>query len=250
MCELAVVIPFYNSNRYLEEALSSVFTAQKQFKIDVVIVVDKNSEAPLVDERFRDKVRVMYNTSQYSGAGVCRAIGFNGSHGRYIFFLDADDLMMEDRFAVQLIEMQRRGLAFSFGAFQHFAAEDRMYKPIIPKGIFSLENFYKKKFTIGCLTVCVDKRAVPLVPTIAIKKRNDYLMWDFIIKTCVKGNFVWGAIDSQVLIGSHRLHEGSLTSSRFSSSLYYFRFLRRSGNSLLLSVYYFFHYCLNTVGTR
>ncbi len=246
MNDVSVVIPFYNGNKYLGEALDSIRSNNVS---EVIVVVDEGSEDPIVDS-FDGQLKVLYNDKSLErGAGVCRALGFEASNTKYVAFLDCDDLWAQGKLAEQLSHMKLNNLAFSFLTYQHFTEDLEKYQPVTPRGPFTLENFYKKRFTIGCLTVLIDKEKIPTLPIVTIKRRNDYVMWNYVIKYCQSNDLCWSGISTEPL-AFHRLHNNALTSSRLMSAVYYFRFLRTSGNSTFRSVYYFVHYFWYTFGTR
>ena len=87
-------------------------------------------------------------------------MGFKKSRFNYVFFLDADDLWLPDKISVQISEMQRRGLAFSFGGWCHFDSTTTGSMRGFSNGNPNIDSFLKKEFAIGCLTVCIDKNLI------------------------------------------------------------------------------------------
>ena len=247
MKEVTVVIPFYNGNPYLSDALHTL--AGDAMVERILIVVDQGSEEPIFKKNDLN-VDVLHNTDpKIRGAGVCRSLGFASAKSQFVAFLDCDDLWHEDKLGTQIALMKTNDTAFSFLTYRHFDSGSREFAPVVPIGPFTQKNFYKKRFTIGCLTVVIDKQKVPSVPKVLIKRRNDYVMWDYVIKYCIENDLNWHGFNTKPL-AFHRLHEASLTSSRMVSAIYYFKFLRNCGHNKLLSMHYFLHYLLYTLGTR
>ena len=247
MDEVSVVVPFYNGNQFLAEALESI-QSNKLIR-EIIVVVDTGSIPPKIDNKFVN-VKVINNSDcNERGAGVCRSIGFQAAEARFVAFLDCDDIWHKDKVVTQVNLMKKNNAGFSFLTYTHFDENAKIYEPVLPNAEFTLSNFYKKKFTIGCLTVMIDKFKIPDLPKVYIKRRNDYVMWDFAIKYCVTQKICWEGYQTKPL-AFHRIHSSSLTSSRFVSALYYFKFLRNCTKSIILSIFYFIHYFLNTVGTR
>lgn len=90
MSTVSVIIPFYNRVKWLREAVHSVFVQTYQ-DFEVILVDDGSSEsldelAELKDERIR------YVRQQNKGPSAARNAGLDLAHGRYIAFLDADDI--------------------------------------------------------------------------------------------------------------------------------------------------------------
>lgn len=242
---VSVVIPFYNGNRYINEAVQSVMNSLCG-PYEILIVVDKLSEEPDIVHA-TDYLRVIYNDTGTRGAGVVRALGFNSALYRFVAFLDADDLFENTKFKVQIPYMQERSWAFSFGCWRHF--------PVAGKGfsnnnnfVCSLEGFLRKSFVIGCLTVVIDKSMISSVPANSLRRRNDYRMWFDVIQICSRLGYGWGHVPH--LMGQHRLHSDSLTSSRLKSVYSQFVLYRDCGFSVPISMFYMMHYLRRTIGTR
>lgn len=247
--EVTVVIPFYRSNQFLHEALKSV---QIQENVgEVVIVVDKDGgNVELNGLRRSLNINVVENVTPFQGPGVCRAIGFNLAKCRYVGFLDSDDIWCPSRISGHLESIAETDMAFSFGCFKHFNNSKKKFGLIEPRGPFSLKNFYRKSFTIGCLTVLIDKTQIRAVPPILIKRRNDYLMWEFVIKQCIVFSLQWGACSVRGCLAGHRIHDDSLTHSRVQSAFSYYKFLKYSGLKLIDRIFCFGLYCKSTIGSR
>ena len=98
MKSVSVVMPFFNGNDYLFEALESISNNNVS---EVIIVVDQGSEDPILENVSID-VRLIYNDdSNGRGAGVCRALGFEASITKYVAFLDCDDIWDENKITEQ-----------------------------------------------------------------------------------------------------------------------------------------------------
>lgn len=247
MSRVSVVIPFYNANEFLCDTLVSIRENASLVK-EVIIVVDRGSESPIVPTDFSSlHVRLVDNTSSDKGAGVCRAMGYNLAEGDFVAFLDADDLWGKGKLDQQLKCMEEKNLAFSFHPFRHFSG-DKMYPWIRPSGAYSVNRFFSKGFVIGCLTVMVDRRAVPVIKPNTLTRRNDYFMWYEIIKYVEENSLAWGG----VYVGEayHRLHSGALTSSKLRSLLSQITFYRKCELSVFKVLYYLVFYIYRAIGTR
>lgn len=113
---VSVVIPAYNAERYIDEAIGGVL-AQSYSPIEIIVVDDGSTDAT------RERLaayghRVTYCHQPNSGGypGSPRNTGIERSGGEYICFLDADDIMLPDRVAKQagfLTDHPEAGLVFS-----------------------------------------------------------------------------------------------------------------------------------------
>lgn len=103
---VSVVVPTYNHRDYVLDALSSVF--DQTFTDTEVIVVDDGSEddTDAVLAPLRDAGRIRYFRQANAGQAAARNRGLAEARGRYVAFLDDDDLWPPDRLAwqVELLE--------------------------------------------------------------------------------------------------------------------------------------------------
>jgi len=94
---VSIIIPLYNKERYIQETLESV-SAQEFPHWEVIIVDDGSTDNSLniVKDLLLDesRFRLIERQSEVRGGSVCRNIGLKKARGKYIIFLDADDLLL------------------------------------------------------------------------------------------------------------------------------------------------------------
>lgn len=97
---ISVIIPVYNSERYLTEAIESVL--RQSVPPQEIIVVDDGStvETTSVINNFSNKVRYVYQKK--SGVAAARNRGLELSKGDLIAFIDADDIWLKNKIELQL----------------------------------------------------------------------------------------------------------------------------------------------------
>lgn len=99
---VSVVIPAYNVAAYIDEALTSVF-AQTFTDFEVIVVNDGSPDTPQLEEaltKYRD--RIVYIKQENQGAASARNTGLRRARGRYVAFLDSDDLWLPNYLEEQL----------------------------------------------------------------------------------------------------------------------------------------------------
>jgi glycosyltransferase involved in cell wall biosynthesis len=101
---VSTVIPVYNRAAMLREAVDSVL-AQTWRPIEIIIVDDGSTDDTLAVEvelcqRHPDTVRILGQAN--AGPGVARQLGLDAARGEFIQFLDSDDLLLPEKFAVQI----------------------------------------------------------------------------------------------------------------------------------------------------
>ena len=91
---ISVIIPVYNTERYLADCLKSI--VNQTYKNIEIIVVDNVSidRSVAIAEEFKkndNRIKIIKNASTHS-AGYSRNVGFANSTGEYIWFIDSDDV--------------------------------------------------------------------------------------------------------------------------------------------------------------
>src|SRR3989442_14959767 len=97
---VSVVIPVYNGERYLVDAIQSVLDQTYQ-NFEVIVVDDGSTDgSAAVAKRFGEAIRFVHQAN----GGVCKArnTGIAAARGGYLAFLDQDDLWLPDKLAVQV----------------------------------------------------------------------------------------------------------------------------------------------------
>jgi glycosyltransferase involved in cell wall biosynthesis len=116
---ISVVIPVYNCERYLAEAIKSVL-AQTHPPEDIVVIDDGSTDSSAqIVARFSPKVQ--YHWQPNGGVGAARNRGVELARGNFLAFLDADDLWVEDKLARQISAFANEPtLEAVFGQVQQF----------------------------------------------------------------------------------------------------------------------------------
>lgn len=96
--DVSIVIPVYNAEEYLEECILSVLKQKGDLNIEILLVDDGSTDksadiCSLYNERYNN---ITFLRQVNSGVSVARNNGIHHSSGKYIFFLDSDDLLEED----------------------------------------------------------------------------------------------------------------------------------------------------------
>lgn len=97
---VSVIVPVFNRERFVAEALESVF-AQDYRPLEVIVVDDGSSDGSAEVARSFEQVDVI-ELEENLGPAVARNVGLERSTGRFLAFLDADDLMAPGRLSTQL----------------------------------------------------------------------------------------------------------------------------------------------------
>lgn len=102
MTRVSVVIPAYNAERFIGEALASI-QAQTLKELEVLVVDDGSTDATVrTAERFAASLELTVIRQRNAGPAAARNRGVRAARGAHCAFLDADDVMLPERLAAQL----------------------------------------------------------------------------------------------------------------------------------------------------
>lgn len=94
--KVSVIIPVYNTALYLSEALDSICN-QTLKELEIIIVNDGSTDNSLeIIKRYSEKDnRIIFHSQYNQGQGVARNLGLSHATGKYIYFMDSDDILSE-----------------------------------------------------------------------------------------------------------------------------------------------------------
>ena len=183
---VSIIMPSYNTGCFIKETIESVL-AQSYPTWELIIVDDcstDNTDEVVIQYLADERIRYIKNDTN-SGAAVSRNRALREAKGKWIAFLDSDDLWEADKLQKQIIFMKDNGYHFSYTNYVEIDEESKVNGKSVtgPKRIskHGMHNYC----WMGCLTVMYDADAVGLIQIADIKKNNDYAMW---LKVCKKAN--------------------------------------------------------------
>ena len=183
---VSIIMPSYNTGRFIRETIESVL-AQSYPAWELIIVDDCSTDNTdyVVNQYLTDeRIRYIKNDTN-SGAAVSRNRALREAKGKWIAFLDSDDLWEPDKLQRQISFMRDNGYHFSYTNYIEIDEESKANGKSVtgPKRI-SKHGMYNYCW-MGCLTVMYDADTVGLIQIADIKKNNDYAMW---LKACKKAD--------------------------------------------------------------
>lgn len=174
---VSIIMPTYNCGRFIRESISSVL-AQTYTAWELLIVDDCSTDntAELLAAYKDERIHYMRN-EQNLGAALTRNRALREAKGRYIAFLDADDLWLPDKLERQIAFMEQNSYAFTYHEYTEIDEESK------PLGVYVSGKSHVRPVDMkaccwpGCLTVMYDTSIVGLIQIPDIKKNNDSAIW-------------------------------------------------------------------------
>ncbi|MCB6490851.1 glycosyltransferase family 2 protein [Dorea sp. 210702-DFI.3.17] len=182
---VSIIMPSYNTAEYIADSIKSVLK-QTYENWELIIVDDCSTDGTdEVVKKFSDKRIRYYKNKKNSGAAVSRNRALKLAQGRWIAFLDSDDLWSSKKLETQIDFMKFNGYYFSYTNYDEIDMNGNRtgIRVTGPKKITKVGMF--NYCWPGCLTVMYDAERVGLIQIADIKKNNDYAMW---LKVCKKAD--------------------------------------------------------------
>ncbi len=245
MSKVSIITSFFNGSKYFNETFSSV--VNQSFKSFEWIIVDDGSDPDeklylkhLVekDERIR-----LFELDQNSGAGAARNLGIRNAVGRFITFIDSDDVWELNRIEKHLSYMVHNNAVFSHSSYGYITSDGRILSKTL---IVSSKpvNYYGllRRTEISCLTAIYDAKVLGKQYMSLDRRKQDYALW---LKILSLG---YTSLPFKEITAYYRQHEDSATSKKWKLFFKHYVFLRKSQNlSIIESSYFTFIWAINGV---
>lgn len=224
---VSIITPSWNCGRFIAETIRSV-QAQTYQHWELLIQDDcstDNTREIVTHFAYEDRrIKYEHNTTN-SGAAVTRNRALRRAKGRWIAFLDSDDLWSPHKLEYQLRFMKEHGYVFSYHEYTEIS-EDGKKLGIVVSGPSKITKTLMYAYCWqGCLTVMYDACAIGLIQIEDLKKNNDYAMW---LKVCQQAScYLMPQIQAD-----YRLRSGSISRHRFWKLVIWHYKLFRIGESM------------------
>ncbi|KJQ88656.1 MULTISPECIES: glycosyltransferase family 2 protein [Vibrio] len=216
---VSIIMPTYNSEQTVVESIQSVLS-QTYKNWELIIVDDRSTDNTWqVIQTYADKydnIHVHQNKKN-QGAGASRNFAIEKAKGRFIAFLDSDDLWTEDKLAEQIPFMLENNYPLTYTHYSRFNSEEELSVVTAPEYTTYKKLMYSN--VIGCLTAVYDTQALGKRYMPLIRKRQDMGLWLDILKDTPK------AYCLPKPLAKYRMDSG-MTANKFSVLSYQWKFYR------------------------
>ncbi|MDF4288155.1 glycosyltransferase family 2 protein [Vibrio parahaemolyticus] len=216
---VSIIMPSYNSEFTIPESIDSVIY-QKYSDWELIIVDDRSTDNTWqVIQKYADKYENIhaYQNKKNLGAGASRNFAIEKAKGRFIAFLDSDDLWTEDKLAEQIPFMLENNYSLTYTHYSRFNSEEELSVVTAPEYTTYKKLMYSN--VIGCLTAVYDTQALGKRYMPLIRKRQDMGLWLDILKDTPK------AYCLPKPLAKYRMDSG-MTANKFSVLSYQWKFYR------------------------
>lgn len=241
--KVSIVTPLYNSERFIDQAINSVL-AQDYKNWEMLIVDDCSSDSSinivgtytLIDSRIR-----LFRLTENSGSGVARNLAIREATGRFIAFLDSDDVWHPNKLSLHVKVMIESGAAFSHTSYGYMYENGTKYKKTFRVSDSWVDyRQLLRRTEISCLTAMYDVTVIGKIYMPNLRRKQDYALWLDILK---KGH---KSFPLDKVLAWYRQVEGSSTSSKSKLIIKHYQFLRKFQNlSRIESIYFSVFWIIN-----
>ncbi len=184
---VSVIIPYYRKKNHILKTLKSVISqSYKNLEIIIVYDDDKKDDLKFIKElTLKDRrIRLIINNKNI-GAGKSRNVGIKNSKGKYIAFIDSDDIWLKSKIRVQLNFMKKNKVNFVHTSYLIIDEFNKIVSKRIAKNFISLNDLIKS-CDIGLSTVMIKKSILKSNKFPNLKTKEDFVLWLKLLSANIK----------------------------------------------------------------
>ena len=219
---VSVITPTYNCGRFVGDTIESVQN-QTYENWEMIIVDDRSTDdtREIVSRYIENDQRITYvQLEENSGAAIARTKAMELANGKYIAFLDSDDIWMPDKLERQIKFMERNDYAFTCTAYGQIDEEGRSLNRIIKTVPRTDYNRLLLDCPVGNSSVMYDVSKLGKFVVPNIRKRNDDALWLQMLK---REKYIYGMPD---VLMKYRIRLDSISSNKLDLVKYHWQLYR------------------------
>ena len=237
---VSVISPCFNSELFLERSIDSVLN-QSYSNLELIIIDDcsNDNSRNIIEKKSKQDHRIIkiFN-SENLGPAVSRNKGIKKANGRFIAFLDSDDLWYKEKLKIQLNFMIKKRDAFSYGPYVKINEIGEKINEVHPEKSMTYAKLLEGN-KIGCLTAIYDTKILGKIFMPLVRKRQDWALWLSIHKKIKYSNSVGE------LLGEYTVRDQSLSSNKISLIYYHYVVYKKIENlSFFKTIYLLLKYII------
>ncbi|WP_343347854.1 glycosyltransferase family 2 protein [Terrisporobacter petrolearius] len=239
---VSIITPVYNGEKYIEECIKSVLN-QSYKNIEMIIIDDGSTDnSENIIKKYTESFPFIkyIKCNENSGIWVARNIGIEKAKGRFISFLDADDIYKKNKIKNQINFMLKNNYSFTYTAYDLINENSTSLNKVIKAKEYEDYDRLLKGNDIGCLTVMIDRLKINTPIRFENYHHEDFVLWLKILKN----NVVAYGIDE--ILSSYRKSNSSVSHNKIKAALWTWNiYINVEKLPLNKAIYYFFKYTMN-----
>ena len=184
---ISVILPYFKKKKFIKNTINSIIK-QSYRNFELILIYDDPDKSDLeyvkkILKNIRRKKIIINNTN--IGAGLSRNLGILKAKGKYISFIDSDDIWKKDKLNNQLLFMLNNKIEFCFTSYSIINKKNSVIKFIKAKKNINYEDLIKS-CDIGLSTVMLKKKLLKKTKFTKITTKEDYILWLKLSKKNIK----------------------------------------------------------------
>lgn len=244
MKKVSIIIPMYNSEKYLHQCINSVIN-QTYKNIEIIVVDDHSTDDSIkIINKIKDKRIKLISIRKNKGVANARNTGIKKATGDYICFLDSDDYWYKDKIEKQINYIEKNDYIFIYSSYIYLKSNDKQHIAKVPKKLTYKEAL--KNTAIFTSTVMLNMKYLTKkdITMPDIKAGQDTATWWQILK---KGITAYGMEEPLAI---YRVGNKSLSSNKIKALKRTWKIYQRENISMLMKIHCFIYYLLNAIKRR
>ena len=176
---VSVITPAFNSGRFVTETINSVLSQTYQ-NWELIIVDDGSTDETVkIVKSFQEKdnrIKLFENESN-KGSAFSRNLALRNAKGKWIAFLDSDDVWHPEKLEKQIKFMTENNCHFSYTNYSEIDEDSDETGVLITGPKIITRNKMLAYCWPGCLTIMYDAVSVGVIQTIDIRINEEYALW-------------------------------------------------------------------------
>jgi len=207
---VSIITPSYNSAKFIGETIESVLAqSYKSWEMIIVDDVSTDDSVEIISKYINKDRRIkLIQLSKNSGAAVARNTSIENASGRFLAFLDSDDLWKPAKLEEQISFMLENDVLLSYSSYELMDEDGNLLEIIKdPDEKLNYADLLKEN-QIGCLTAIYDQEKLGKCYMPLIRKRQDYGLWLSILKK------IPYAVKTPSNLAIYRVRKNSISSNK------------------------------------
>ena len=213
---VSIVMPTYNCGKYITKSIDSILVqTMSDWELQIVDDCSTDNTQGILVPYLEQYPQIHYSKLPYNGGpAAARTEAIRRANGKYIAFLDSDDLWVPRKLEKQISFMKEINVPFSCTAYACMDNEGKsLHYAFYPPERIDYQKCILLSNPIGNLTTMYDQEVLGKFEVPLIKKRNDFALWLQLLKKThycaglqeILGHYRTGRKDS---VSSNKLKQG------------------------------------------
>jgi putative teichuronic acid biosynthesis glycosyltransferase tuaG len=236
-------MPNYNGERFIKDSIDTILNqTYKNWELLIVDDCSKDKSIEIIKKNYNDKRIKLIKLYENKGSAYARNEALRQAQGRYIAFLDSDDLWLDNFLEEQMRFLQVNKASLVYCSYYMIDENNKeILNPYIVKDKVSYKDILKF-LPIGMLTSLYDTKQIGkhYFEESLGSIRDDYVYWLKILK-----NIDFGYANPEIL-ARYRIHKNGITKKKYKMILPQFKvYYKIERLGIIKSLYYLLHWSLH-----